>query len=99
MWKPELVVAEAFDESPGRLVRQLSEALSLPRDDIQFALDHLGLDAESSLPRDLFGLAGHFRIACYLYHGRKLMQHHHPDCARHDRPAIVAAVYSGPLFI
>ena len=99
MWKPELVVAEAFDESPGRLVRQLSEALSLPRDDIQFALDHLGLDAESSLPRDLFGLAGHFRIACYLYHGRKLMQHHHPDCARHDRPAIVAAVYSGRLFI
>ena len=59
MWKPELVVAEAFEESPRRLVRQLAELLSMPRDDIQAAFDELGLDAERCLPRDLFGLAGH----------------------------------------
>ena len=70
MWKPWMIVPEAFVDGPERNLLQLAAALQMPVDDMRYALEGLGLDF--FVDRQLFKLAEHLGSACYLYHGHRL---------------------------
>ena len=98
MWKPWLIVPEAFVDGPERNLLQLAAALPMPVDDLWYELEGLGLDATT--PSDLFKLAEHRGSACYLYHGHKLHLWDQPTQRRADRPrSIVASIFSGRLYL
>ena len=92
---PELIVKEAFQAAPGRVVAQIAAALETSKPELERLLTELGISSVTT-PRDVLHLAEHLGISVYFYQGRRLI---HIDVRDNkDAKALVFAAWDGLLY-